>query len=240
MTCPAGGCWLCQPAAARRTYGLFRPDTCLFPRIQRFFPARLPPAPSWLLYVNLQPLFPPCTAPQKFRLDKLRIFGIIVHAVCQQNRICSGIEEVITSTTGNRVVVKSGTRVRIPPTAPTEKPRKHTVSSVFLLRRQAPCLRRRSCHILPENFLFSRKNSPSSLDSRLRPYYKTYRHRGMSAYASDPHKALQHREPYRGAGAVCPIRHSLRLRPSGPPRDGVLHPAVHRLRKGRPPAAAGL
>ena len=32
--------------------------------------------------------------------------------------ICSGIEEVITSTTGNRVVVKSGTRVRIPPAPP--------------------------------------------------------------------------------------------------------------------------
>jgi hypothetical protein len=36
--------------------------------------------------------------------------------------ICSGIEEVITSTTGNRVVVKSGTRVRIPPTAPVKNP----------------------------------------------------------------------------------------------------------------------
>ena len=171
MTCPAGGCWLCQPSAARRTYGLFRPDTCLFLRMQSPFSTRLPPAPSWLLYVNLQPLFPPYTVLQKFHLDKPRIFGIIVHAVCQQNRICSGIEEVITSTTGNRVVVKSGTRVRIPPTAPTRKPRKHTVSPVFL-RRQAPFLLRRcSCHILPEKFFFSRKNSPSPLDSRLRPYY---------------------------------------------------------------------
>ena len=32
--------------------------------------------------------------------------------------IRSGIEEVITSTTGNRVAVMSGTRVRIPPTPP--------------------------------------------------------------------------------------------------------------------------
>ena len=39
-----------------------------------------------------------------------------------KKRICSGIEEVITSTTGNRVVVKSGTRVRIPPTAPVKNP----------------------------------------------------------------------------------------------------------------------
>ena len=35
-----------------------------------------------------------------------------------QRNICSGIEVVITSTTGNRVVVKSGTRVRIPPAPP--------------------------------------------------------------------------------------------------------------------------
>ena len=32
--------------------------------------------------------------------------------------LCSGIEEVITSTTGNRVAVISCPRVRIPPTAP--------------------------------------------------------------------------------------------------------------------------
>ena len=37
---------------------------------------------------------------------------------------CSGIEVVITSTIGNRVAVKSGPRVRIPPTAPKGKPPK--------------------------------------------------------------------------------------------------------------------
>ena len=129
MTCPAGGCWLCQPAAARRTYAPFHPVTRLFPRMQSLFSTRLPPAPSWLLYVNSQPLFPPYTVLQKFHLDKPRIFGIIVHVVCQQNRICSGIEEVITSTTGNRVVVKSGTRVRIPPTAPD--PASHKACGAF-------------------------------------------------------------------------------------------------------------
>ena len=55
-------------------------------------------------------------------LDKCQIFDIIIVAVLLEKRICSGIEEVITSTTGNRVVVKSGTRVRIPPTAPEKAP----------------------------------------------------------------------------------------------------------------------
>ena len=48
-----------------------------------------------------------------------------------KKRICSGIEEVITSTTGNRVVVKSGTRVRIPPTAPKKNELLSTKSSFF-------------------------------------------------------------------------------------------------------------
>ena len=57
--------------------------------------------------------------------------------------ICSGIEEVITSTTGNRVVVKSGTRVRIPPTAPETKPplRGGFVSGAALLLRKSARLR---------------------------------------------------------------------------------------------------
>ena len=41
------------------------------------------------------------------------------------------IEAVITSTTGNRVVVKSGTRVRIPPTAPKKNELLSTKSSFF-------------------------------------------------------------------------------------------------------------
>ena len=45
--------------------------------------------------------------------------------------ICSGIEVVITSTTGNRVVVKSGTRVRIPPTAPEKPERCHAVKAAW-------------------------------------------------------------------------------------------------------------
>lgn len=51
--------------------------------------------------------------------------------------ICSGIEVVITSTTGNRVVVKSGTRVRISPTAPTKK---DTLLRVFFCWQRAVLL----------------------------------------------------------------------------------------------------
>ena len=42
---------------------------------------------------------------------------------------CSGIEVVITSTIGNRVAVKSGPRVRIPPAAPKNKPTLDAVSA---------------------------------------------------------------------------------------------------------------
>ena len=48
----------------------------------------------------------------------------------RQHFICSGIEVVITSTTGNRVAVKSGTRVQIPPTAP-KKFRNLWISELF-------------------------------------------------------------------------------------------------------------
>ena len=45
--------------------------------------------------------------------------------------ICSGIEEVITSTTGNRVAVLSGPRVRIPPCPPSIFYRNIFVKSVL-------------------------------------------------------------------------------------------------------------
>ena len=48
---------------------------------------------------------------------------IILHAAAPgpaRRNTRSGIEEVITSTTGNRVAVMSGTRVRIPPTPPNK------------------------------------------------------------------------------------------------------------------------
>ena len=52
-----------------------------------------------------------------FRLTRRR-FLVYETVLLRQHFICSGIEVVITSTTGNRVAVKSGTRVQIPPTAP--------------------------------------------------------------------------------------------------------------------------
>ena len=52
-----------------------------------------------------------------------------------QRNICSGIEVVITSTTGNRVVVKSGTRVQIPPTAPKETNKSKKLVCLFFIPR---------------------------------------------------------------------------------------------------------
>jgi uncharacterized cupin superfamily protein len=66
-----------------------------------------------------------------FPLDNPGKFAIIVNAVVTA-RICSGIEVVITSTTGNRVVVKSGTRVQIPPTAPEKIPVTAMVTGICL------------------------------------------------------------------------------------------------------------
>ena len=45
----------------------------------------------------------------------------------------NGIEVVITSTTGNRVAVMSGTRVRIPPTPPKMKSRDHSGLGTFFV-----------------------------------------------------------------------------------------------------------
>ncbi len=75
-------------------------------------------------------------------IDNVQNFGIIIFAVRSKKRICSGIEEVITSTTGNRVVVKSGTRVRIPPTAPKRNGDFHRKIAVSL------------CSFLPSLFIF--------------------------------------------------------------------------------------
>ena len=61
-----------------------------------------------------------CAGFCNFLLDNGADFGIIVNAVTQDKCIWSSIEVVITSTTGNRVAVLSGSRVRIPPTPPKE------------------------------------------------------------------------------------------------------------------------
>ena len=47
--------------------------------------------------------------------------------------IWSGIEAVITSTTGNRVAVLSGPRVRIPPTPPQKAPKTYVFGAFTIL-----------------------------------------------------------------------------------------------------------
>src|SRR5699024_10334310 len=58
------------------------------------------------------------------------IIILAVEPLAYGNISCSSIEEVITSTTGNRVTVKSRPRVRIPPASPAN-PWKHWVSKAF-------------------------------------------------------------------------------------------------------------